>query len=108
MQSWLYLAVAIVLEIAGTTSMKLSDGLTKLVPSILIFVFYGFSFLVFTMAIKKIDLSIAYAIWAGTGTALIALIGITYFKEPLTLIKIVSLGLIIIGVVGLNISGIKN
>ncbi len=108
MQSWLYLAGAIVLEIAGTTSMKLSDGLTKLVPSILIFVFYGLSFLVFTMAIKKIDLSVAYAIWAGAGTALIALIGITHFKEPLTLIKIVSLGLIIIGVVGLNISGIKN
>ncbi len=108
MQSWLYLAGAIVLEIAGTTSMKLSDGLTKLVPSILIFVFYGLSFLVFTMALKKIDLSIAYAIWAGTGTALIALIGITHFKEPLTLIKIVSLGLIIIGVVGLNVSGIKN
>ncbi|MCP4411382.1 MAG: multidrug efflux SMR transporter, partial [Gammaproteobacteria bacterium] len=105
---WLYLAGAIVLEIAGTTSMKLSDGLTKLVPSILIFVFYGLSFLVFTMAIKKIDLSVAYAIWAGTGTALIALIGITHFKEPLTLIKIVSLGLIIIGVVGLNISGPKN
>ena len=62
--------------------MKLSEGLTKLVPSILIFVFYGFSFLVFTMALKKIDLSVAYAIWAGTGTALIALIGIAHFKEP--------------------------
>ncbi len=108
MLSWLYLAVAIVLEIAGTTSMKLSDGLTKLVPSILIFVFYGFSFLVFTIAIKKIDLSVAYAIWAGAGTALLALIGITHFKEPLTLIKIVSLGLIIIGVVGLNVNVIKN
>ncbi len=88
--------------------MKLSDGLTKLIPSILIFVFYGFSFLVYTLALNKIDLSVEYAIWAGTGTALIALIGIAHFKEPLTLIKVVSIGLIIIGVVGLNVSGIKN
>jgi small multidrug resistance pump len=104
-QSWLYLAGAIILEIAGTTSMKLSEGLTRLVPSILIFVFYVLSFLTLTMALKKIDVSVAYAIWAGVGTALIALIGVTHFKEPLTLIKTVSIGLIIIGVVGLNLSG---
>jgi small multidrug resistance pump len=104
-QSWLYLAGAIILEIAGTTSMKLSEGLTRFVPSILIFVFYVLSFLALTMALKKIDVSVAYAIWAGVGTALIALIGVTHFKEPLTLIKTVSIGLIIIGVVGLNLSG---
>ncbi len=108
MQSWFYLASAIVFEIAGTTSMKLSEGLTRLIPSILIFVFYGFSFLVFTMAIKKIDLSVAYAIWAGAGTALIAIIGIAHFREPLTLVKVVSIGLIIIGVAGLKVSGINN
>lgn len=108
MQSWIYLTGAILLEIAGTTSMKLSEGLTKLVPSILIFVFYALSFLALTMALKKIDVSVAYTIWAGAGTALIALIGIAHFKEPLTLIKIVSIGLIIIGVAGLNINGIKH
>ncbi|MFQ5965326.1 MAG: DMT family transporter [Candidatus Scalinduaceae bacterium] len=106
MQSWLYLAGAIVLEIAGTTSMKLSEGFTRLVPSILIFVFYVLSFLALTMALKKIDVSIAYAIWAGVGTALIAIIGVAYFKEPITLIKFVSVGLIVIGVVGLNLNGI--
>ncbi len=88
--------------------MKLSEGFTRLVPSILIFVFYALSFMALTMALKKIDVSVAYAIWAGAGTALIALIGIAHFKEPLTLIKIVSVGLIIIGVVGLNINGIKH
>lgn len=105
MQSWLYLAGAIALEIAGTVSMKLSEGFTKLIPSILIFVFYVLSFLALTMALKKIDLSIAYAIWAGVGTALIVLIGVAHFKEPLTLIKMVSIGLIIIGVVGLSLNG---
>ncbi len=108
MQSWLYLAGAIILEIAGTTSMKLSEGFTRLVPSILIFVFYAMSFFALTMTLKKIDLSVAYAIWAGVGTALIAMIGVVHFKEPLTLIKMVSIGLIIIGVVGLNLNGINH
>jgi len=108
MQSWLYLAGAIILEIAGTTSMKLSEGFARLVPSILIFVFYALSFFALTMTLKKIDLSVAYAIWAGVGTALIALIGVVHFKEPLTLIKMVSIGMIIIGVVGLNLNGINH
>ncbi len=108
MQSWLYLTVAIFLEIAGTTSMKLSEGFTRTVPSILIFVFYVLSFMALTMALKRIDVSVAYAIWSGVGTALIAIIGIVHFREPLTLIKVVSVGLIIIGVVGLNINGIKH
>ncbi len=108
MQSWLYLAGAIALEIAGTVSMKLSEGFTRLVPSILIFVFYVLSFFALTMALKKIDMSIAYAIWAGIGTALIVLIGVAHFKEPLTLIKMVSIGLIIIGVVGLSLNGTGN
>ena len=106
MQSWLYLAGAIILEIAGTTSMKLSEGLSRLVPSILIFVFYVLSFLALAMALKKIDVSVAYAIWAGVGTALIAMIGVVHFKEPLTLIKMVSIGMVIIGVVGLSLDDV--
>ena len=108
MQSWLYLTGAIFLEIAGTTSMKLSEGFTRTVPSILIFVFYVLSFIALTMTLKRIDVSVAYAIWAGAGTALIAIIGTIHFREPMTLIKVVSLGMIIIGVVGLNINGIKH
>ena len=62
MQYWFYLAGAIALETAGTTSMKLSLGFTKLVPSILIFVFYAVSFVALTFALKGIDVSLAYAI----------------------------------------------
>jgi small multidrug resistance pump len=89
------------MEVIGTTNMKLSQGFTKTVPSVLMFVFYGFSFAFLTLALKKIDLSLSYAIWSGVGTALIATIGVLYFKEPVTAIKIVSIGLIVIGVVGL-------
>lgn len=100
--AWFYLLVAIVLEVGGTTSMKLADGFTKLVPSVLIFVFYGASFVALTLALKKIDLAIAYAVWSGIGMAIVAMIGFVWFGESVTALKIVSLGLIIAGVVGLH------
>lgn len=102
---WLYLAGAIILEVAGTTSMKLSEGFTRTVPSILMFVFYILSLICLTYALKKIDVGAAYAIWAGAGTALIAVIGIYFFREPATLLKIGSIALIIVGVAGLHLSG---
>ncbi len=105
MQGWLWLSVSIVLEVAGTTSMKLSEGLTRLVPSVLIFVFYALSFTAFTFALKRVELSVAYAIWAGVGTALIAMIGIVFFREPATALRISAIGLIIVGVVLLNLAG---
>ncbi|RLI78313.1 QacE family quaternary ammonium compound efflux SMR transporter [Archaeoglobales archaeon] len=101
---WLYLVLAIISEVIGTTNMKLSQGFTKLIPSILIFVFYGISFTFLTLALKKIDVSIAYAIWSGLGTALIVIIGFLFFREPVTVVKLVSIGLIVVGVVGLHLS----
>jgi small multidrug resistance pump len=103
--SWLYLVLAIVLEVSGTTSMKLSHGFTKMLPSVLMFLFYGLSLSALTLALKRIDVSMAYAVWSGLGTALIAIIGVVWLKEPLNTLKIVSLTLIIIGVIGLNLSG---
>ena len=99
--SWIYLIIAIITEVIGTTNMKLSQGFTKVVPSILMVVFYIICFAFMTLALKKLDVSITYAIWSGLGTALIAAIGIFYFKEPATAIKIGSIALIVIGVVGL-------
>ncbi len=102
---WLYLTLAIILEVAGTTCMKYSDGFTHLVPSVLLFVFYALSFTAFAFALKQIDISLAYAMWAGLGVLLIAIIGITWFGEGANALKIVSIALIIAGVVGLNYSG---
>ena len=103
--SWVYLFLAIGFEVAGTVCMKLSEGFEKLVPSILLFVFYALSFYAITIAIKHIEISLAYAIWAGLGTAIISIIGIFYFQEAVTTLKMVSLVLVVAGVVGLNISG---
>ena len=99
-----YLAMAIVLEVAGTTCMKLSEGFTRLVPSVLVFVLYMVSFALMILALKKMELGVVYAIWSGAGTALIALIGILWFQESVSLMKIVSIGFIVLGVVGLRMS----
>lgn len=102
--AWLLLALAIVLEVAGTTSMKFANGFEHRLPSVLVFVFYALSFSLMMLALKQIELSIAYAIWAGAGTALIAVIGVAWFGEPVTAVKVGSLLLIVLGVLGLKIS----
>lgn len=103
---WALLIVAILLEACGTTCMKMSEGFSKLLPSIFIFVFYIFSFVAFIYALKKIELSFAYAIWAGLGVLIVAVIGIGWFNESINALKIISIGLIIAGVAGINLSGI--
>ncbi|MEH2191358.1 MAG: multidrug efflux SMR transporter [Nostoc sp.] len=102
--SWIYLIAAILFEVSGTTCMKLSQGFTKLVPSVLIFVFYGLCFSCLTLALKRIEVSVAYSVWAGLGTVLIALIGIIWFRESATIIKLLSIALIVAGVIGINAS----
>lgn len=102
--SWIYLIAAILFEVSGTTCMKLSQGFTKIGPSILIVVFYGLCFTFLTLALKKLEVSVAYSVWAGLGTVLIAIIGIIWFRESATLIKLISIGLIIMGVIGINAS----
>ena len=102
--SWAYLFAAILLEVCGTTCMKLSHGFTRFLPSVLLFTFYSLSFAAVNLAIKQIEVSVAYAIWSGLGTALIATIGILWFREAVSALKLASLVLIVIGIVGLHLS----
>jgi small multidrug resistance pump len=104
MNHYYLLLLAIMFEVCGTTCMKLSEGFSKLIPSVLIFVFYAVSFFFFTLALKGIDVSIAYAIWAGLGTALITVVGIFWFRESASALKLISLVVVIAGVIGLHLS----
>ncbi len=101
---WILLVVAIVSEVAGTTNMKLSEGFSKLVPSVLVLFFYALSIIALTFAVNRLDVSVAYAVWSGMGTALVAMIGLWFFQESVTTIKVVALGLIIVGVVMLHLT----
>ena len=106
--AWIVLSCAIVFEVCGTTSMRLSEGFTRLTPSIMIFVFYAFSFLLNTLVIRTLGLSTTYAVWSGAGTVLTSMIGYLYFKEPVTAMKIGSTMLIVCGVIGLHLSPAGN
>ena len=100
---WMTLALGIVFEVLGTICMKYAEGFTKLVPSILVFVFYGISLASLVFVLEKMQVSIAYAVWASAGTALIAIIGMIFFNEQISVIKVVSLSLIILGILGLEL-----
>jgi small multidrug resistance pump len=104
--AWLFLAGAIATEVMATAALKLSDGLTRLAPSIVVGVGYVASFVLLAWALKlQLQVSIAYAVWSGTGTAAIALIGMLWLGEPLTAVKTLGIGLIIAGTVVLNLAG---
>jgi len=103
--SWSFLLAAIVFEVAGTTCMKLSEGFTKAPAAVRMFLLYGLSLGSLTFALKTIEVGVAYAIWSGVGTALIVLVGAVWFKEPLGGARLFWILLIIVGAVGLNLSG---
>ena len=101
---WAILLAGIVFEVLGTICMKYAEGFTKLTPSILVFVFYGISLAALVFVLEKMEVSIAYAIWASAGTALIAIIGILAFKESVSWLKIAAIAFIILGIIGLEIA----
>ncbi len=102
MSPWLYLAIAIVSEVIGTSFLKESDGFAHVVPTIVTLAAYGLAFFALANAVKQIELGIAYAIWAGAGTALIVLIGWLAFHQSLDWAAIAGVGLIVLGVVVIN------
>jgi small multidrug resistance pump len=102
--AWIYLVAAILLEVCGTTSMKLSRSFSVPGPTIAIFLFYGASIACLTLAVHRIEIGVAYAIWSALGTAIIATIGIVWFGESASAFKLICLALVVIGVVGLQIS----
>jgi small multidrug resistance pump len=102
---YLTLAGAIAAEVAATTAMKYSEGFSKFWPALLTVVGYLLSFLLLAQTLKTVGIGTAYAIWAGAGTAAIALIGLVLFGEALTPVRIAGILLIVAGVVLLNLGG---
>ena len=97
MNPWLILAIAILLELSGTICLKLSHGFSRLLPSIGVVCFYLGSFALMAQSLKSLEVGIVYAIWAGVGTALIAVVGVLAFGESITAFKILGLLMIIGG-----------
>lgn len=103
---WVFLFLTIGCDVVGTTLMKISNGFTRIVPTIFVAVFYILTLPFFTMALKKINISVAYAIWSGIGTASIAIVGYMLFQEQMNIVKITAIVMIIAGVIMLNLNGV--
>jgi small multidrug resistance pump len=100
---WLLLALAIVTEVMGTVALQLSDGFRRLVPAAIVVVGYGISFYLLALTLQRLEIGVTYAIWAGVGTALVAVIGVVFLGEPLNGAKVVGVVLVIAGVASLEL-----
>lgn len=102
---WMWLFLAIVLEVAATVFLKLSDGFSRWLPTTAMAVLYALSFIPMALALRRMDVAIAYAVWSAVGTALITMVGMVVFHESVTLTKMGAIAMIVVGVVVLNIAG---
>jgi small multidrug resistance pump len=98
MKPWIYLLAAIIAEVAATSALKSSDGFTRLAPSLVVVLGYAIAFYFLALSLRFIPLGIAYAVWAGLGIVLIALIGWLVHGQALDVPAIAGMGLIIAGV----------
>ena len=100
--NWLYLGIAIVAEVIGTSALKAAEGFTRLVPSVVVVVGYLVAFYFLSLTLRTIPVGVAYAIWSGVGIVLIALIGWLALGQPLDAPALAGIALIIAGVVVIN------
>ncbi len=101
--SYVYLAIAIIAEVIATSSLKASAEFSRLWPSLLVVLGYATAFYCMTLALRAIPLGITYAIWSGLGIVLITLVGVVVYDEKLDLPAAIGMGLIITGVVVINL-----
>lgn len=104
MKSWVFLLIAIISEVIATSALKESNGFTKLWASVITVAGYAIAFYFLALTLRTIPVGVAYAIWSGLGTALIALVGWWLFGQKLGAWELVGLGLIVSGVIVLNMA----
>jgi len=99
---WLLLLLGIFFEIIALVFMKKSEGFTKGIPIFFVLLFYSLALCCLVLVIRKMDTSVAYAIWASSGILIMALVGVIWLDEPVTIVKIISMLFIVLGVIGLE------
>ncbi|WP_163648197.1 SMR family transporter [Modicisalibacter sp. 'Wilcox'] len=101
--AYVYLLLAIVAEVLGTTALKASREFTRLWPSVGVVVGYGLAFYLLTLVLRSLPVGVAYAVWAGLGIVLVSLLGVVWFGERLDGPAVLGMGLIIAGVVVIQV-----
>ncbi len=102
--SWFLLVLAGIFEVVWATSLKYTEGFTKFVPSFITLAAMFVSFYLLSLALRSLPLGAGYAVWVGIGAVVTAILGVIAFHEPVTLLKVVSLTLVIVGIIGLKLS----
>lgn len=102
-KAYLYLAIAIVTEVIGTSALKASEDFSKLIPSILVVLGYGISFRMLALVVREIPIGVSYAIWSGAGIVLVALVGMVLYKQVPDLAAWAGFLLIITGIAVINL-----
>jgi small multidrug resistance pump len=103
--AFLLLGFAIVIEVGATALLPKAEGFTNPGWAAVVLAGYGISIWMLTVVVKQMPVSVAYALWAGAGTALVAVVGLLFLGEHLNWVKAASLAMIVAGVVGLNLAG---
>lgn len=103
MNNWVFLTVAILGEVIATTTLKSTDGFTKLVPSFIVLVGYAVSFYFLSLSLKSIPVGIAYAVWAGLGVSIVTLLAWVVYGQKMDAWGFVGIALIVCGVAVLNL-----
>lgn len=103
MNAWMLLGSAIALEICATTLLKLSNGFTRPLYSVVSIALYSLCFWLLAFAFTRIPVGVAYALWSGVGILAMAVIGFAVFRQPLTLVQVAFMLLILVGAVGLSL-----
>lgn len=102
---YVFLLAAIAAEVFATSTLKATEGFSRLWPTVACLAGYLVSFAALSQAVKDIPVGVAYALWSALGTAAIVAIGAAFLGEPITVVKVVGVGLIVAGVVTLNVGG---
>ncbi len=106
MTTWLLLAAAIITEVGATVCLKLSDGFTRLTPSVLVVVGYLVSFILLAQILMRgMNIGVVYAVWSALGVALIVLVDVLWFDERLSAIQVAGLFFVVAGVAALQLGG---
>ena len=103
MSKWIFLTLAIISEVIGTSFLKSTEGFTKLLPSIIVLAGYCAAFYFLSLTLDSIPIGMAYAIWSGVGIAAITVVSVVFFEQKLDFAAVIGMGLIIAGVVVLRL-----
>lgn len=105
LQAWLMLAGAIAAEVVATSTMKLTEGFTRPLPTLAVLAGYACAFWLLAQVVQRLELGVVYAVWCGVGMAVVAVVGVVVYGEGVSLLKVAGIASIVLGTALLSLAG---